>query len=104
MEIAEAADRLESVDLEEYQRAVWLWKRRPSEISILVHLLAFGAGALLHVLLILVDNFVIFAVYHAVYVCAVVVCVGRFLWLESRYRRWRQDYLRAVVRLEERHK
>jgi hypothetical protein len=26
--------------------------------------------------------------------------VGRFLWLESQYRRWKQDYLRSLARLE----
>jgi hypothetical protein len=99
MEVVRAADRSESVDLEEYQRAIWLWQRRPSEISILVQFLIFGVGALIHIPLILADDFVIFAIYHAFYVCAVIVCVGRFLWLESRYRRWKQDYLRSLARL-----
>lgn len=98
-EVARAADRSESVDLEEYQRAIWLWRRRPSEVSIIVHLLIFGVGALIHIPLILADDFVVFAVYHAFYVCVVTVCVGRFLWLESRYRRWKQDYLRSLARL-----
>jgi len=98
-EVVRAADRSESVDLEEYQRAIWLWRRRPSEISILVHLLIFGVGALIHLPLILADNLVIFAIYHASYVCIVTVCVGRFVWLESRYRRWKQDYFRSLARL-----
>jgi hypothetical protein len=98
-EVARAAGRSESVDLEEYQRAIWLWQRRPSEVSIMVHLLIFGIGALIHIPLILADNFVVFAIYHAFYVCVVIVCVGRFLWLESQYRRWKQAYLRSLARL-----
>jgi hypothetical protein len=89
-----------SPDLDEYRRAIWLWQRRPSEISIIVHLLIFGIGALIHIPLILADDFVIFAIYHTFYVVVVCVCVGRFLWLESQYRRWRQDYLRSLARLE----
>ena len=99
LEVAREADRSDSVDLEEYQRAVWLWQRRPSDITILVHLLIFGIGALIHIPLILADDFVLFAVYHAFYLCLVAICVGRFLWLESRYRRWKQDYLRSLSRL-----
>ena len=99
MEVTRAADRMRSVDLDEYQRASWLWQRRPSDISILVHLLIFGVGALIHVPLILVDNFVVFAVYHTFYVGVVIVCVGRFLRSESRYRRWKQDYFRSLARL-----
>jgi hypothetical protein len=98
-EIARAAEQIEFVDLEEYQRAIWLWRRRPSDVRILVHLLIFGVGALIHIPLILADDFVLFAVYHALYVCIVTICVGRFLWIESRYRRWKQDYLRSLVRL-----
>jgi len=88
------------LDIDEYRRAIWLWQRRPSEISIMVHLLIFGIGALIHIPLLLADDFVLFAVYHTVYVAGVTICVGRFLWLESRYRRWKQDYLRALARLE----
>ena len=89
-----------TLDIDEYRRAIWLWQRRPSEISIMVHLLIFGIGALIHIPLILADDFVLFAAYHTVYVAVVAVCVGRFLWLESRYRRWKRDYLRALARLE----
>jgi hypothetical protein len=99
VEIARAADRIKSVDLDEYQRANWLWQRRPSDISILVHLLIFGVGALIHIPLILVDNFVVFALYHTFYVGVVIVCVGRFLRSESRYRHWKQDYFRSLARL-----
>ena len=98
-EVARAADRTEFVDLEEYQRAIWLWQRRPSEVSVVVHLLIFGVGALIHIPLILADDFVVFAIYHALYICVVTVCVGRFLWLESQFRRWKQDYLRSLARL-----
>jgi hypothetical protein len=98
-EIARAADRLEFVDLEEYQRAVWLWRRRPSDVSILVQLLVLGIGALVHIPLILSEDFVLFAIYHAFYIGLVTLCVGRFLWMESRYRRWKQDYLRSLARL-----
>jgi hypothetical protein len=99
-EVALAVDRGESVDFEEYQRAFWLWRRRPSEVSILLHLLILGVGALIHIPLILADDFVVFAIYHVIYVCVVIACVGRFLWLESRYRRWKQDYFRALARME----
>jgi hypothetical protein len=98
-EIARAAEQLEFVDLEEYQRATWLWRRRPSDARMLVHLLLFGVGALLHIPLILADNLVIFAIYHGLYVGIVSIYVGRFLWFEERYRRWKQDYLRSLVRL-----
>ena len=99
VEIARVANRMESLDLEEYRRAIWLWQRRPSEVSILVHLLIFGLGALIHIPLILADDLVVFAIYHTIYVCVVIVCVGRFLLWESRYRRWKQDYLRSLARL-----
>jgi hypothetical protein len=66
----------------------------------MVHLLIFGIGALIHIPLILADDLVPFAIYHAIYVGAVTVWVGRFLWLESQYRRWKQDYLRSLARLE----
>jgi hypothetical protein len=99
-EIVRAAARTESVDLEEYQRATWLWQRRPSDVSILVHFLIFGIGALIHIPLILANDLIIFAIYHAIYISLITVCVGRFLWLESQYRRWKQDYLRSLVRLE----
>ena len=65
----------------------------------MVHLLIFGIGALIHIPLILADDLVAFAIYHALYVCVVTACVGRFLWLESQYRRWKQDYLRSLARL-----
>src|ERR1700726_1750091 len=81
VEIARTADRIKSGDLDEYRRASWLWQRRPSDISILVHLLIFGVGALIHIPLILADDFVVFAIYHTLYVCVVIICVGRFLWL-----------------------
>jgi hypothetical protein len=99
VELARAADRGDFVDLEEYQRAIWLWRRRPSEVSILVQLLIFGVGAIAHIPLILADDLLAFAIYHTLYVCAAIVCVGRFLWWESRYRRWKQDYLRSLARL-----
>ncbi|MBV8376987.1 MAG: hypothetical protein JO279_08275 [Verrucomicrobia bacterium] len=98
-EIARAADRSEFLNLQEYQRAIWLWQRRPSEVCILLHLLIFGVGALIHIPLILFDNFVVFALYHTFYVSLVIGCVGRFVCFESRYRRWKQDYLRSLARL-----
>jgi hypothetical protein len=98
-EVARAAEQIEFVDLEEYRRAIWIWRRRPSDTQILVHLLIFGVGALIHIPLILADDFVLFAIYHALYICIVIICVGRFLWFESQYRRWKQDYLRSLVRL-----
>jgi hypothetical protein len=98
-EVARAAEQIEFVDLEEYRRAIWIWRRRPSDTQILVHLLIFGVGALIHIPLILADDLVLFAIYHALYICIVIICVGRFLWFESQYRRWKQDYLRSLVRL-----
>jgi hypothetical protein len=87
-------------DPDEYRRAIWLWQRRPSEISIMVHLLIFGIGGLIHIPLILVEDLRYFALYHTFYVAVVGICVGRFMWLESRRRRWRQDYLRSLAMLE----
>src|SRR6202795_4811166 len=99
VDVTRAGDRIRTVDFDEYQRASWLWQRRPSDISILVQLLIFGVGALIHIPLILVDNFVVFAVYHTLYVGVVIVCVGRFFRSESQYRRWKQDYFRSLARL-----
>jgi hypothetical protein len=98
-ELVRTAERSDTLDLEEYRRANWLWQRRPSEFSVLVHLLIFGVGALIHIPLILADDLIVFAIYHTFYVCVVTICVGRFLWLESRYRRWKYDYLRSLARL-----
>jgi hypothetical protein len=42
---------------------------------------------------------VLFAIYHAIYIGVVTVYVGRFLWMEAQYRRWKLDYLRALARL-----
>jgi hypothetical protein len=66
----------------------------------MVHLLILAVGALIHIPLILCDNLVLFAIYHSIYIGVVTVYVGRFLWLESQYRRWKQDYLRSLARLE----
>jgi hypothetical protein len=99
-EIVQAAARTESVDLQEYHRATWLWRRRPSDVKILAHLLMLAIGALIHIPLIFADDLVLFAIYHAIYIGVVTVYVGRFLWLESQYRRWKQDYLRSLARLE----
>ena len=66
----------------------------------MLHLLIFGVGAIIHIPLILANDLMIFAVYHAIYITVVTVYVGRFLWLESQYRRWKQDYLRSLARLE----
>jgi len=101
VEVTRAADRSESVDLKEYERAIWLWRRRPSEVNILLQLMIFGVGAIIHIPLILADDLLVFAVYHTVYVCAGTVCVGRFLWWESQYRRWKQDYLSSLARLSD---
>ena len=95
-----AAARTGSVDFEEYHRVTWLWRRRPSDVKILVHLLILAIGALVHIPLIFADDLVVFVIYHAIYIGIVTVYVGRFLWMESQYRRWKQDYLRALARLE----
>ena len=99
-EIVRAAARTETVDFEEYQRATWLWQRRPSDTRIMVHLLILAIGAMIHIPLILSDDLVFFAIYHAIYIGVVTVYLGRFLWMESQYRRWKQDYLRSLARLE----
>jgi hypothetical protein len=65
-----------------------------------VHLLILAIGALIHIPLIFADDLVLFAIYHAIYIGVVTVYVGRFLWMEAQYRRWKKDYLRALARLE----
>jgi hypothetical protein len=94
-------DERKTIDPEEYRRASWLWKRRPTEITLLLYLLILGIGALGHAIFILFSDPIYLVVYHLLYVAVVVTLVGRFLWSESRYRKWKQDYLRSVARLEE---
>ena len=43
-----------------------------------------------------------FVVYHLLYLVLVVWLAGRFVLLESRYRRWRRDYFRSLARVIER--
>src|ERR1700722_14418119 len=99
-EIVRAAARTESIDLEEYHRATWLWRRRPSDVKMLVHLLILAIGALIPIPLIFADNLLLFPIYHAIFIGVVTVYVGRLLWMEAQCRRWTQDYLRALARLE----
>jgi hypothetical protein len=84
---------------EELRRANWLWKRRPTETMVLIHLLVLGIGALGHAFFIFLPDPIYLMVYHTLYVLMALVMVGRFVWAESQYRRWKQDYLRSVVRL-----
>jgi hypothetical protein len=86
---------------EELRRSSWLWARRPDEITLVWYLLILGVGALGHAFFILFPDIIYLVVYHLIYVCVVVTLVGRFLWTESRYRKWKQDYLRSVTRLDQ---
>jgi hypothetical protein len=90
-----------SVNTEEFRRASWIWKRRPTEVTVLIHLLILGIGALGHTFFILLPDLIYLMIYHLLYVCMAIVMVGRFVWMESRYRRWKQDYLRSVARLDQ---
>jgi hypothetical protein len=85
---------------EELRRANWLWSRRPDEITLIRYLLILGVGALGHAIFILFPDIIYLAIYHLVYVGIVVILVGRFLCSEARYRKWKQDYLRSVTRLD----
>jgi hypothetical protein len=84
---------------EERQRARWLWQRRPREMNILVYGLWLGLGAMAHVPFLLLGSPQLFCMYHACYMLLVLWVAGIFFIKETRYRRWKNDYLRAVARL-----
>ena len=84
---------------EERQRARWLWQRRPREMNVLVYGLLLGVGAMAHTPFLLLGSIQLFCIFHATYMLFVVWVVGVFFFKESRYRRWKKDYLQAVARL-----
>jgi hypothetical protein len=95
-------DHGESICLEEHQRAIWIWNRRPSEARVLLHLLILSVGALAHVPLIILADINIIIAFHSCYLVLVVALAGTFVVQEARYRRWRRDYLRSLARVVER--
>jgi hypothetical protein len=84
---------------EERQRAWWLWERRPREMNVPAYGMLLGAGAVVHAPLLLLGPLELFCLFHACYVLFVVWVVGIFIIKETRYRRWKNDYLRAIARL-----
>ena len=84
---------------EERQRAWWLWQRRPREMNVLAYGILLGAGAIAHTPFLLLGSPQLFCLFHACYVLFVLWVIGVFLIKEARYRRWKNDYLRAVARL-----
>jgi hypothetical protein len=84
---------------EERQRAWWLWQRRPREMNFLVYGILLGAGAIIHTPFLLLGSLQFFCLYHACYMLFVLWVAGIFFIKESRYRRWKKDYLRAIARL-----
>ena len=73
------ADLGESISIEEHERAVWIWKRRPSETRVLLHLLILSAGALAHVPLIILADIHVVVVFHSLYLVLATVLAGRFV-------------------------
>ena len=86
---------------QEYERAVWIWYRRPPELNWVKLLLVLGIGALAHFPLMLLADPVIFGICHLFYIGIVTACVGCFMSKEAKFRRWKQDYLRSLARLIE---
>jgi hypothetical protein len=92
----------ESFNIEEQQRALWIWNRRPSEARVLLHLLILSVGALAHVPLIILADINVIVVFHSCYLGLALTLAGTFVVQEARYRRWRRDYLRSLARVVER--
>ena len=86
---------------QEYERAVWIWCRRPPEMNWVKLLLVLGIAALAHFPLMLLADPVIFGICHLFYIGIVTACVGCFMSKEVKFRRWKQDYLRSLARLIE---
>ena len=84
---------------EERQRAWWLWQRRPREMNVLAYGILLGAGAIAHTPFLLLGSPQLFCLFHVCYVLFVLWVIVVFLIKEARYRRWKNDYLRAVARL-----
>lgn len=84
---------------EERQRARWLWRQRPREMNVLVYGILLGAGAIAHTPFLLLGSPHLFCLFHACYLLFVLWVVCVFYIKAIRYRRWKKDYLQAVVRL-----
>ena len=91
----------QQLNWQEYERAVWIWRRRPSEMDWMKLLLVLGIGALAHLPLIVLADPLIFCICHIFYIGIVSACVGCFMWREAKFRRWKLDYLRALARMIE---
>ena len=85
----------------EYERAVWIWYRRPPEMNWMKLFPVLGVAALAHFPLILLADPLIFCICHLFYIGIVTACVGCFMGKEAKFRRWKQDYLRSLARLIE---
>jgi hypothetical protein len=92
-------DNGDPFSVEEQQRAIWIWNRRPSETRVLLHLLILSFGALAHVPLIILADINAIVIYHSCYLLLVLGLAGTFVVQEARYRRWRRDYLRSLARV-----
>ena len=92
---------LPQLNWREYERAVWIWYRRPAEMNWVKLLLVLGVAALAHFPLILLADPIIFCICHLLYIGIVTTCVGCFMAKEAKFRRWKQDYLRSLARLIE---
>ena len=92
----------ESFNVEEQQRALWIWNRRPAETRVLLHLLILSVGALAHVPLIILADISVVVVFHSCYLLLVLALAGTFVVQEARYRQWRRDYLRSLARVARR--
>jgi hypothetical protein len=87
------------VNRTEYERALWLWQRRPREIAIWKYLIALAFVGLLHAPFGILADPSIFFTFHLCYV-VVVALVGLYvIQREARFRKWRRDYLRCLSRL-----
>ncbi|HXM00981.1 MAG TPA: hypothetical protein VN939_00160 [Chthoniobacterales bacterium] len=84
---------------EERQRALWIWRRRPRGMNVLVYGVLLGVGAMAHTPFLLLGSPLLFCIFHSVYILFVLWVAGLFYFKERRYRRWKKDYLRAVARL-----
>lgn len=91
----------QQLNRQEYDRAIWMWNRRTSEVNWLRLLLVLGIGALAHLPLIVLADPLIFCIYHILYIGIVLACIGYFMRKEAKLRRWKQDYLRSLARMIE---
>jgi hypothetical protein len=91
----------ESFSVEEHQRALWIWNRRPSETRVLLHLLILSVGALAHIPIIILADINVIIIFHSFYLVLVLALAGTFVVQEARFRQWRRDYLRSLARVVE---